>query len=329
MGSLAAVRVLIGVMLIALLGGVSLTTTESADASAPARYGRYGKPLALDAESTAARELRRMNATSSPTTLRTLRTISRYPSVNWWGGNDPRVFAWVRYRVDDAARQGAVAQMVLFNLPHRGCNEPEMDGPTNAAGYKRFVTRFVRALGRSRAIIIVEPDSLGLASCLPKPLRLERYRLVKWAVHQLQRQGSWTYIDIGHSRWLTVRQAANRLRASGIQEATGFSLNVSNFRPNAELVPYGRAISDRVGRKRFVIDTSRNGIPPGTGSWCNPPRTGIGHAPTGRTGIERVDAFLWIKGPGGSDDTCNGGPPSGAWFQTYADMLVRNARLRG
>ena len=327
---LTAVRLLARPLVAVALAAVMAAGTSVAPASAteaPTPYGRYGKPLALDAQSGVMQELRRVRSTASPQTLRSLRLIARYPSVNWFGGNDPRVFDWVRYRVEDAARQHAVAQMIAFNLPHRGCNEPDMEGPTTAAGYRAWFREFVRALGHHRAIVIVEPDSLGLASCLPVRLRLERYRLIRWAVGQLHRQGSWAYIDIGHSKWLPVRTAVNRLRASGIAQAAGFSLNSSNFRPNAELIPYGEAISKRVGRRHFVIDTSRNGVMPGTGSWCNPPDAGIGHVPSADTHVKRLDAYLWIKGPGGSDGTCNGGPPAGQWFASYANMLVRNARL--
>jgi endoglucanase len=39
-----------------------------------------------------------------------------------------------------------------------------------------------------------------------------------------------------------------------------------------------------------------------------------------------VDAYLWIKTPGGSDGDCHAGdPPAGGWFQSYALGLVQRA----
>jgi len=79
-----------------------------------------------------------------------------------------------------------------------------------------------------------------------------------------------------------------------------------------------------------VIDTSRNGRGPldtapfaaapynqpasvistlNAGAWCNPPGAGAGLRPTASTGVALVDAYLWVKNPGGSDGACaiNGG----------------------
>ena len=73
-----------------------------------------------------------------------------------------------------------------------------------------------------------------------------------------------------------------------------------------------------------MIDTSRNGRGP-AGTWCNPKRRGLGARPTTETSNPRVDALLWIKVPGESDGTCNGGPPAGHWWPGYALGLARRA----
>ena len=39
-----------------------------------------------------------------------------------------------------------------------------------------------------------------------------------------------------------------------------------------------------------------------------------------------LDALLWVKLPGESDGTCNGGPAAGAWFPSMALELARNAK---
>jgi endoglucanase len=112
---------------------------------------------------------------------------------------------------------------------------------------------------------------------------------------------------------------------------------VSNYRTTRELLAYGEAVSQLVGGRHFVIDTSRNGRGPlperlqrkPEDSWCNPPGRGLGRAPTARTGHALADAFLWIKRPGESDGTCNGGPVAGQWWPERALELARLARTGG
>jgi endoglucanase len=117
---------------------------------------------------------------------------------------------------------------------------------------------------------------------------------------------------------------ATRLTAAGISSARGFSLNVSHFDPTATEVAYGHSISSLVGGKTFVVDTSRNGL--GTnGQWCNPSGRALGDRPTAQTGDARADAFLYIKRPGESDGTCNGGPAAGTFWPSYAIGLANRA----
>ena len=112
---------------------------------------------------------------------------------------------------------------------------------------------------------------------------------------------------------------APRLIAAGIGFADGFSLNVSNFHTAETNTAYGQALAGLLGGKRFVIDTSRNGL---GGSdpydWCNPAGRALGTPATAITGHPLVDAYLWIKRPGESDGTCNGGPAAGGWWGEYA-----------
>ncbi|MBA3670963.1 MAG: glycoside hydrolase family 6 protein, partial [Gemmatimonadaceae bacterium] len=119
---------------------------------------------------------------------------------------------------------------------------------------------------------------------------------------------------------------ADRLRKSGIDGADGFALNVSNFQANSVLMTYGDALSRLVGGKHYVIDTSRNGRGGAARrEWCNPPGQALGTLPTTDTRRPLVDAFLWVKVPGQSDGTCNGGPRAGEWWPDYALGLSRAA----
>ena len=120
---------------------------------------------------------------------------------------------------------------------------------------------------------------------------------------------------------------AQRLHAAGVADARGFALNVSNFGRTGDEVAYGHAVAAALGaRTPFVVDTSRNGAGPAPdNAWCNPPDRALGAAPTSHTGAEDVDAFLWVKRPGESDGTCNGGPPAGQFWTDYAIGLARHA----
>jgi len=120
---------------------------------------------------------------------------------------------------------------------------------------------------------------------------------------------------------------AKRLKQAGIAKAHGFSLNVSNYNRTADEVAYGTKLSKATNGKHFVIDTSRNGQGPAPDNeWCNPPGRALGERPrTTNLPSKRVDALLWIKAPGESDGTCNGGPPAGQWWRDYALGLIERS----
>ena len=71
-----------------------------------------------------------------------------------------------------------------------------------------------------------------------------------------------------------------------------------------------------------MIDTSRAGGNVAAGQWCNPAGAKIGPYPTADTNHAGLDAYLWIKGVGESDGTCNGGPAAGQFWLSYALSLA-------
>jgi endoglucanase len=149
--------------------------------------------------------------------------------------------------------------------------------------------------------------------------------MLKNAVNTFNAQGNISvYIDAGHPNWLTPTEIASRLRAAGIDNAAGFALNIANFYNNEQNANYGKQISDNLGGKHFVVDTGRNGS--GTTpdeQWCNPNGRSLGTLPTTNTGNSLIDAYLWIKGPGGSDGNCNNGPSAGQFWPDYALGLAQ------
>jgi endoglucanase len=220
-------------------------------------------------------------------------------------------------------------------------------------------------------------DPALLDPALVDPALVEqRFRAVRYAVERLRRNLlTAVYLDAGHSSWQPLLDddgpdaaspgvaipgsaspgaasppavaspqlgMATRLIRAGVDRATGFFLNASNYRSTEELIAYGTQLSkciylrqrnggtactaDQIAAVRvpsrklthFVIDTSRNGqgpweppdgLYPDPQNWCNPPGRGLGPRPTTRTGDPLVHAFLWIKRPGESDGASTRGTP--------------------
>jgi endoglucanase len=135
-------------------------------------------------------------------------------------------------------------------------------------------------------------------------------------------------MDAGNAGWGKPDQIFEPLQRAGIDQADGFSVNVSNFYSTEDSIAYGKELSSKVGDKPFVIDTSRNGNGPYTGGnpderWCNPPGRALGETPTTKTADPLVDAYVWVKRPGESDGECKGGPKAGEWWADYALKLAK------
>ena len=169
--------------------------------------------------------------------------------------------------------------------------------------------------------VILEPDSLALATeCNVETLRVAQ---ISQAVDTLSLTPAVVYLDGGHSNWLNASTMADLLVRSGVERVRGFATNVSNYNTTAAEHAYGEKLSALTGGSHYVVDTSRNGRG-SNGEWCNPAGRALGSLPAlVRNGSQ--DANLWIKQPGESDGTCNGGPAAGAWWPERALELAKNA----
>jgi endoglucanase len=207
-----------------------------------------------------------------------------------------------------ARRQRALLVLVAYYLPDRGCSLSGQGAPSPEA-YRRWIDRLVGHLGSTRAAIVVEPDAVA-AECFDT----RRATLLKRSVRRLADAGQYVYIDAGHARWRSTGEMAQRLLGAGIQYAQGFSVNVANRQTTKQSYRWGRELSDLLGDREFVADTSRNGLGPPPDEpgrddeWCNPRRQALGQAPTTRTTttLPGLAALLWIKLPGESDGICGG-----------------------
>jgi endoglucanase len=221
-----------------------------------------------------------------------------------------------------------VTEFVLYDIPHRDCAGGQSAG--GAAGptqYQSYVSAVASALAGAHAIVVLEPDALAGIDCLGANDQAGRYALLKWAVGKLAGQPDvLVYLDGGHAAWQPAGTMATRLIKAGIAGARGFALNVANVDPTASELAYGKDISSRVGWKRFVVDTSRNGTSPRVPGWCNPPGAALGAVPGTPTGYAGADALLWVKHPGESDGVCGASRvPAGQFDAALALSLARKA----
>jgi endoglucanase len=257
--------------------------------------------------------------------------IALQPVAKWFGdwtyghgGTSGDVSWWV----GQAAGAGALPVLVAYDAPWRDCNLFSSGGAANAAAYRKFIDEMAAGIATRKAVVIVEPDALAELGCLSAESQATYYSLLSYAVKTLgKHSGTSVYLDAGHSGWQSPATMASRLKQADVAGARGFSLNVSSFDTSASEAAYGRAISAALPTAgHFVIDTSRNGRgPAGPGEWCNPPGRGLGTPPTAGTSEAAIDAYVWVKHPGTSDGTCNGGPPAGTWWPAKALELATNA----
>jgi endoglucanase len=282
---------------------------------APLQHPFRGAQLFVDDQTPGARWQREHGA-------RWLDPITTRPQARWLNG--PQDLARLPALAARARQQQALLVLVTYYLPNRGCSSSGQGAPTSKH-YRRWIDRLIDDLGSTRAAIVVEPDAVA-ADCF----ETRRAILLKHSVKRLANAGQYVYLDAGHARWRSTGEMAERLLRAGIQYAQGFSVNVANRQTTRQSYRWGRELSDLLGRRDFVIDTSRNGLgpppdePDRDDEWCNPRRQALGQAPTTRTGMPGLAALVWIKRPGESDGIC-GGETNYLFSPTQARRLTVNS----
>jgi len=327
--------VLVTGVLIALLLAAGGAAAQGSRAAALAGGNPFAAAkLFVDPHSPARRQADAWSATR-PADAALLEQIASRPVTTYLTGgtSEARIQAAVRSRVLQIKAAGALPVFVASNIPD-GCGKTRAPSRRLQAAYQRWTFRLTRGIGTAKAVVILEPNALANLSCLPPGRQGIRLALLRYAVRTLSiKPGISVYLDAGHSRWRPAAEMALNLRRVGLARIRGFALNISNYQSTPNEIAYGTTISKRLRGKRFIIDTSRNGLgaPPVVGrprpanTWCNLPGRALGAAPLSKPASPLVDAYLWVKYPGESDGTCNGGPPAGHWWAEYALGLASRA----
>lgn len=247
-----------------------------------------------------------------------LKVLADRPTATWLE-EDNDAIGRARSVASDALAAGQTPVFVLYAIPGRDCGLYSAGGLPEEQ-YLGFAAQIGEAVAGSGAWVILEPDALPqLGDCDGQG---DRVALLAGAAKALDEAGAKVFLDVGHSTWLSVDTAVERIGKVGTEHLSGFATNTSNYNSTADEQAWGDQISERIGLP-FVVDTSRNGNG-SNGEWCNPRGRAIGADPA-VIGDEGLIATVWTKVPGESDGTCNGGPPAGHWWEEIALELARNA----
>jgi endoglucanase len=197
---------------------------------------------------------------------RLIKALIETPQAVWFTGGTPKdIQRDVRRIVNRAAGKGAVPVLVAYNIPFRDCAQFSAGGATSAQEYRSWIDGFAAGIGDGKAVVILEPDGLGIIPyydpygsadgssalewCQPaeadaQTAAPDRFAMLNYAVAALKaRPNVNVYLDGTHSGWLGVGDAAHRLVQAGVAQADGFFLNVSNYQFSANLVQYGTWVS--------------------------------------------------------------------------------------
>ncbi|HEX6331368.1 MAG TPA: glycoside hydrolase family 6 protein, partial [Actinomycetota bacterium] len=242
-----------------------------------------------------------------------IRKMVGQPQAVWVESGTPKQAEKQVKATMKAARHGkTVPVLVLYNIPFRDCAQFSAGGATTVEEYLGWVNGVARGIGGGRAMVILEPDGLGIipfytdingnpewcqpGEADPATAAADRFFMLNEAIDRLNRQPrADVYLDGTHSAWLGVGDAADRLVKAGVERAAGFFLNVSNYQFTTNLLHYGTWISKCLASGDFVNCPNQywNGGPEGTkiadllGPW-----TGVALSPYGEWSDESDDPAL-------------------------------------
>ncbi|GMA22634.1 hypothetical protein GCM10025864_03930 [Luteimicrobium album] len=242
---------LTGALAVAALTGPPATAATPHEASPPTT-------LWVDPDSTTVQAARTLTGQARDDAV----LLGSFASASWiTSGTPAQARAEARRITTAAAGDHAVPTIVVYDIPYRDCAQYSAGGAQDTAAYEAFVDGVAAGIGDRPAIVVLEPDGLGVIPwntdlsgnaewCQPADVDRatavsDRYAQLNHAVDALK-GGTQTkvYLDGTHSGWLGAGDIADRLIKAGVERADGFFLNASNYESTDHLVKYGTWISD-------------------------------------------------------------------------------------
>ena len=270
---------LVALMLVLALVGVSAPSPVSA-ARPAAGSDLYVPPP----DHGARRQIAALTAAGDRDAAARIREMIDTPQAVWFTAGSPEsVRRDVRSTVARAAAKRTVPVLVAYNVPFRDCAQFSAGGATTRAEYEAWIEGFAAGIGDRRAIVILEPDGLGIipwydpygsadgsgtlewcqpAEADPATAAADRFAMLNHAVDVLAGLPNVsTYLDGTHSAWLGVGDIAHRLVQAGVADADGAFLNVSNYQFTTNSVQYGQWISACLAYATEVVPGDFIGCP--------------------------------------------------------------------
>ncbi|MGN6289166.1 MAG: glycoside hydrolase family 6 protein [Sphingopyxis terrae] len=213
--------------------------------------------LFVDTRSTTVEAAGRLNGPAKDDAL----FLARFPSASWLAYGSPDIVeAKARDIVSRALAARQVPVLVAYNIPYRDCALYSAGGAADSRAYHDWIGGLARGIGDRPAIVILEPDGLGVIpwhrtlagefeGCRPEgqdeAAAARRYEELRGAVAILSALPNVRiYLDGTGSGWLAPGEIAARLIRADVAKASGFFLNVSNFESDDRIIPYARWVSD-------------------------------------------------------------------------------------
>jgi endoglucanase len=291
-----------------------------------------------------------------------IRTMIDTPQANWLAGGSPRdVKKQARQIVNQAADQNAIPVLVPYNIPFRDCAQFSAGGATTKADYFAWIDALAEGIGNERAMIMLEPDGLGIipwynpfadretwieppearnkledcqpAEANPATAAADRFEMMNYAVDALKANpNAQVYLDGTHTGWLSSGDAADRLLQAGVTRADGFFLNVSNYQPDAQLEKYGTWVAKCI----WFADPTSGSWGGGHAEYCGSqyyPATASDFGTWGLTDdwyANNVENQSWVPYPGDAGlkhfvtDTSRNGV--GPWQATPEQIALGNVQ---
>ncbi|HEY0466412.1 MAG TPA: glycoside hydrolase family 6 protein [Polyangiaceae bacterium] len=220
------------------------------------------------------------------------------PQAVWFTSGTPKeVEKSVKKTMAAAALERRVPVLVAYNVPFRDCAQYSGGGAVDTKAYKAWIDGFAKGIGKGKAVVILEPDSLGIipynttiygdsewckptvtaadGSLTPAPGASpeERYAQLQYAEASLGAKAPNTsvYLDGSHASWLGVGEAAYRIHKAGTDPVSGsalskgFYVNASNFQTTDQSIQFSTWISMCTA---FATNPEEGGWRLGNFGWC-------------------------------------------------------------
>lgn len=247
-----------------VIGSLALAALAAQGSIAVAKdhgAGLYVPP----ANSGARAQIRDLRRSGQDADAKLIEDLIGTPQAVWFTKGTPKqVEKSVRATLKRA--KGHVAVLVAYNIPGRDCANLSAGGALTTAEYEAWIDAFARGIGKSKTIVILEPDALGL---LPSNCGAgfpftdaQRFAELNYAVDRIAAQpNAMVYLDGTHSAWLNVGDLSTRLVQAGVQRAQGFFLNVSNYQFAPNSARYGTWVSECIAYATSVAPGDFGGCP--------------------------------------------------------------------